>query len=66
MTDRDRHRLAAYENFPAWIADLRTRHGVREIAIAAGIDHSSVSRLVRHQRAPTLETARALIEAFIP
>ena len=45
--------------------ELRARHWtMRYCALQAGVDHSTISRLVRGTRVPSLDTARRLDEAL--
>lgn len=54
------------ENFPqpfgAWVLARMRDRGIsgRQLAQRAGVDHSTISRLIRSGRSPSYETARKL------
>jgi DNA-binding phage protein len=58
-------RLYAYEHFREFLSVLHGRHTMRQIAHRSGLDHSTISRLLNSDRDPQLETAQAIIGAFL-
>lgn len=53
-------------SFHEWVGSRMRSRGLsqRGLAAASGLDHSTVSRILRGQRDPSLETARALFAAL--
>jgi transcriptional regulator with XRE-family HTH domain len=51
------------DDFGGWLRDGMAERGMttRSLAMRTGINHTSISRLMRNQREPSLSTAVALI-----
>lgn len=64
---RTERRLFAYEHFHQWLRELAKTYPLRQIGAAAGLDHSTISRLISDwNRMPGLDTAKSIINAWIP
>lgn len=55
-------------DFAGWLRDAISERGIttRVLEMRAGVDHTTISRLMRGANAPTLATAVALLRALAP
>jgi hypothetical protein len=66
LTEREIARLAAYEDFAAFLFAQKAHRSWAQLSMRTGIHKSALLRIVNHGAIPSYSTVRIVIHALLP